>query len=61
MTTDRERILELLRELSEQRPELRIGQIIEAAFMRSDGWESSFYIDDRDLLYALLKLTRYSK
>jgi hypothetical protein len=54
MTTDRERILELLRELMEALPERRVGQIVENAATQGGG--VGFYINDRDLLYGLLAL-----
>lgn len=56
MTTDRERILELLRKIAEQEPEMRIGQIVEAAAMRCGS--VSFYVDDRKLVYGLLDVLR---
>lgn len=56
MTTDRERVLELLRRVAEREPELRIGQIVEAAATR--GGSTAFYVDDRKLIYGLLDVLR---
>ena len=57
MTTDRERILELLRELVEAHPGLRVAQIVSAASDRS-GSGIVFYAEDRQLIYGLLALKK---
>lgn len=57
MTTDRERILELLRELAEAHPGLRVAQIVSAASDRG-GAGGMFYAEDRQLVYGLLALKK---
>lgn len=56
MTADRERILELLREVMEERPDVCVGRLVEAAANKGKG--VSLFIEDRDLLYGLLDMRK---
>ncbi len=61
MTTDRERILEVLRELLETRPDFRVGQILDAASTRSDSGNFIVCIEDSDLLCGMIDFLRQMK